>query len=166
MTPGSGGLYFDHTQSKSTQEPLSIGGNAPLSKTYAYDPIPAALNSEQQKHVIGVQANLWTEYVTTPAKAEYMLLPRMLAMAEVGWTPKANKDFRNFSQDRLPTQLAKLDAAGIDYRVPVAYGADDTTLTGNQFNVVLSPSVTGAKTNYTLDGYAPRETDLEYKGPL
>ena len=166
MTPGSGGLYFDHAQSKSPQEPLSIGGNAPLAKTYAYEPVPAVLSAEQQKHVIGVQANLWTEYIATPEKAEYMLLPRMMALAEVGWTPAANKDFRNFSQERLAHHLAKLDAAGFDFRVPVAYGAEDTTLTGNQFNVVLVPPVTGAKIHYTLDGYAPGETDLEYKAPL
>ena len=166
MTPGSGGLYFDHTQSKSSQEPLTIGGNAPLAKTYAYDPVPAALNAEQQKHVIGVQANVWTEYMSTPAKVEYMILPRLFALSEVAWTPKANKDFKNFSQERVAKHLAKLDAAGYDYRVPVAYGADDTTISGDKFNVVLIPSVEGAKIYYTIDGYNPRETDLEYKTPL
>ncbi len=166
MTPGSGGLYFDHAQSKSAQEPLSIGGNAPVAKTYAYDPVPAALNADQQKHVIGVQANLWTEYITTPAKAEYMLLPRMFALAETGWTPKENKNYKNFSQQRLPKHLAKLDAAGYDYRVPVAYGADDTTITGDKINVQLAVPVEGAKIYYTIDGYNPRETDMEYKGPL
>ena len=166
MTPGSGGLYFDHAQSKSSQEPLSFGGNAPIEKTYAYDPVPATLNADQQKHVIGVQANVWTEYMSTPAKVEYMLLPRMFALSEVSWTPKANKDFKNFSQERLTKHLAKLDAAGYDYRVPVAYGAEDTTISGSKFNVVFVPSVEGAKIYYTLDGFAPRETDLEYKGPL
>ena len=166
MTPGSGGLYFDHAQSKSPQEPLTIGGNAPLAKTYAYDPIPAALNAEQQKHVIGVQANVWTEYMATTAKVEYMLLPRLFALSEVAWTPKANKDFTNFSRERVAKHLARLDAAGYDYRVPVAYGADDTTISGDKFNVVLYPPVEGAKIYYTIDGYNPRETDLEYKTPL
>ena len=166
MTPGSGGLYFDHAQSKSPQEPLSIGGNAPLSKTYAYEPVPAVLNTEQQKHVIGVQANVWTEYIATPEKAEYMALPRMMAVSEVGWTPPANKDYTNFSQQRLPSHLGKLDAAGFDFRVPVAYGAEDTTISGSNFKVELVSPVAGAKIYYTLDGYAPRETDLEYKSPL
>ena len=166
MTPGSGGLYFDHAQSKSSQEPLSIGGNAPLAKTYAYDPVPAVLTAAQQKHVIGVQANLWTEYIPTPAKAEYMLLPRMLALAETGWTPQGNKNYTNFAQRRVARHLGKLDAAGFDYRVPVAYGAEDTAISGEKFNIVLQPSVEGAKIFYTIDGYTPRETDMEYKTPL
>ncbi len=166
MTPGSGGLYFDHAQSKSPQEPLTIGGNAPLAKTYAYDPVPAALTSEQQKHIIGVQANVWTEYMTTPSKVEYMILPRMFALSEVAWTPKGNKDYKNFSQQRVTKHLAKLDAEGYDYRVPIAYGSDDTTISGDKINVVLSPPVDGAKIYYTIDGYNPRETDLEYKTPL
>ena len=166
MTPGSGGMYFDHTQLKSPQEPLSIGGNASLSKTYAYDPLPAALKKDEQKHILGVQANLWTEYMATPAKAEYMLLPRMLALAEVAWTPTANKDFNNFSQDRIPHHLARFDAEGINYRVPPAIGAMDTSLTGAKFKVVLTSPVEGAKVYYTLDGYTPRETDMYYTIPL
>ncbi len=166
MTPGSGGLYFDHTQYKSPLEPLSIGGNAPLSKTYSYDPVPSELTKEEQKHIIGVQANLWTEYIPTAAKAEYMLLPRMLALAEVAWTPKGNKDFSNFSEERIPQHLAKLDAKGYNYRVPVAIGASDTVLTGSKFTIELSPSVEGATIYYTLDGYNPRETDLAYTVPL
>lgn len=166
MTPGSGGLYFDHKQSGSTQEPLSIGGNAPLSKTYNYDPIPAVLSKDAQKHVIGVQANLWTEYIATPAKAEFMLLPRMLALAETGWTPQSNKDYANFSQQRIPHALSLLDAGGYNYRVPEAIGAEDTTVIGPTFNIQLTPMVEGAKIYYTIDGFPPRETDLPYSAPL
>ncbi len=166
MTPGSAGLYFDHAQSKSSQEPLSIGGYAPLAKTYSYDPVPASLTPDQQKHIIGVQANVWTEYMATPAKVEYMILPRMLALSEIAWTSKENKNYKNFSQERVSKHLARLDSAGYDYRVPIAYGAEDTTITGNQFNVLFIPPVDGAKIYYTLDGYIPRETDLEYKTPL
>ncbi len=166
MTPGSGGLYFDHAQSKSAQEPLAIGGNAPLSKTYAYDPVPAVLSKDEQKHVIGVQANLWTEYIATNSKADYMLLPRMLALSEVAWTPGKNKDFRNFSEDRLPRHLARIETKGYNFRVPVAIGASDTTLTGAKFTMELAPSVEGAKIYYTIDGYSPRETDLVYTEPV
>ncbi len=166
MTPGSGGMYFDHLQAKNPQEPLAIGGNAPLSKTYAYDPVPAVLSKDQQKYILGVQANLWTEYISTPAKADYMLLPRMMALAEVAWTPVANKSYDNFSNERLPHHLARLDAKGYNYRVPVAIGASDTTLTGANFTFDLAPSVEGAKVHYTIDGYAPRETDLHITGPV
>ncbi len=166
MTPGSGGLYFDHKQSGTNQEPLSIGGNAPLSKTYNYNPIPAVLSKDAQKHVIGVQANLWTEYIATPAKAEFMLLPRMLAMAETGWTTEGNKDYKNFSEQRIPHALAMLDAAGYNYRVPEALGTEDTLFNGAKHSIELTPLVEGAKIYYTLDGYIPRETDLLYKEPL
>lgn len=166
MTPGSGGLYFDHAQSKTGQEPLNIGGNAPLAKTYGYDPVPAALTTEQQKHIIGVQANLWTEYIATPAKVEYMLLPRMMALSEVAWSPKETRDYKNFTEQRMSKQLAKFDATGTNYRVPEAVGAIDTTVEGPVYNINLTPLVDGAKNYYTLDGNPPRETDLLYTVPL
>jgi hexosaminidase len=166
MTPGSGGLYFDHAQSKSTQEPLNIGGNAPLSKTYGYDPVPESLSKDQAKHVIGVQANLWTEYIPTPAKAEYMLLPRMLALSEVAWSPKGIKDFKRFSEESVPKHLAMLEQEGYNFRVPEPEGARDTTVEGPQFKVELTPLVKGAKIFYTIDGYTPGETTLPYTAPL
>ena len=166
MTPGTGGLYFDHAQSKAPGEPLSIGGYAPLSKTYSYDPVPAALTPDQQKHIIGVQANVWTEYIATPAKVEYMLLPRMLALAEVAWTPASGKNYNNFSLERIPHHLAMLEAKGYNYRVPDVVGVSDTALKGQDFKFELPPTVEGGKVFYTLDGYTPRETDLWYSQPL
>jgi hexosaminidase len=166
MTPGSGGLYIDHGQGKPSQEPLSIGGNEPLSKIYSYNPTPAVLTAEQQKYIEGVQANLWTEYVPTDAKVEYMLLPRLMALSEVAWSPLANKNFKDFSETRLPGHLAWLDKSNINYRVPVAIGAKDTVMIGSQLNATLRPSVEGAKVYYTIDGYTPRETDLIYTIPL
>jgi hexosaminidase len=166
MTPGSGGLYFDHAQSKSRQEPLSIGGFASLSKTYSYDPVPAELTPEQQKHIKGVQANLWTEYIATPAKAEYMLLPRMLALAEVAWTPVQKKDYDNFSRLRIPHHLATLENRGYNYRVPEVIGLNDTLMKGGDFTLELTPTVEGAKIYYTIDGFTPRETDYWYTQPV
>ncbi len=166
MTPGSAGLYLDHSQGK-TNEPLSIGGYFPLQKTYSYNPTPNVLNAEQQKHIIGVQANLWSEYIGTEAKAEYMLYPRLLALSEIAWTPLANKNFKDFSETRLPSQLAWLDKNGYDYHVPTAIGtAQDTIVFGSQLSVNLKAPVTGAKIFYTIDGYTPRETDLQYHIPM
>ena len=166
MTPGSGGLYLDHAEGK-TNEPLTIGGYYPLSKTYSYNPIPAVLTPEQQKYVIGVQANLWSEYIGTEAKAEYLLYPRLLALSEVAWTPLAGKNFKDFSETRLPAQLAWLDKNNYEYRVPTAIGAiQDTIEFGSQLAVNLKPSVAGAKIYYTIDSYTPRETDLEYHIPV
>ncbi|HEY0246610.1 MAG TPA: family 20 glycosylhydrolase [Mucilaginibacter sp.] len=166
MTPSSAGLYLDHAQGKLENEPLGIGGYSPIRQTYAYNPMPAVLTEEQQKYIIGVQGNLWTEYIPTENKVEYMLLPRLLALAEVGWTLYANKNYTDFKDVRLPQRLAWLDKHDFDYRVPAVIGAKDTIIFGTQLTVDLKPSVTGAKVYYTIDGYPPRETDMEYTGPM
>jgi len=166
MTPGSAGLYLDAAQGKLADEPLGIGGYSPLQKTYSYNPTPAALTPEQQKHIIGVQANLWTEYIATEAKVEYMILPRMLAVSEVAWTSLANKNYTDFANTRLPSHLAWFDKNGFDYRVPQAIGTKDTIIFGPQLNVQLKSPVKGASIYYTIDGYTPRETDLVYTVPL
>jgi hexosaminidase len=166
MTPGSGGLYIDQLQGKLNVEPLSIGGYDPLSKIYSYNPIPAVLSVDQQKFILGVQANVWTEYIPTENKLEYMVLPRALALAEVAWTPLANKNYNDFVNVRLPGHLAKLENSRYNYRVPPAIGTQDTIMFGSQLNVTLKPSVTGAKVYYTIDGYTPRETDIEYTVPM
>jgi hexosaminidase len=166
MTPGNGGLYLDHAQSR-IGEPLSIGGYTPLSATYSYNPTPAALTADQQKFVMGVQANLWTEYIATEPKVEYMLYPRLLALSEVAWTPLANKNFKNFSEVRLPAQLAFLDKNNYNYRVPSVIGTQqDTIMFGSSLNVALKSPVAGAKIYYTIDSYTPRETDIEYHNPI
>ena len=166
MTPGSGGLYIDQQQSKQNLEPLSIGGNDPLSKIYSYNPVPDVLTPDQQKFIIGVQANLWTEYIATENKADYFILPRLFALSEIAWSPLANKNFTDFANTRLPSQLTKLEESNFDYRVPTAIGIKDTIVFGTQLNVNLKPSVTGAKVYYTIDNYDPRETDLEYTNPM
>jgi hexosaminidase len=83
MTPASGGLYLDHAQGKTSLEPLGIGGYSPLQTTYNYNPASSALTAEQQKYILGVQANVWTEYIATENKVEYMLLPRLMALSEI-----------------------------------------------------------------------------------
>ncbi|GAB3907383.1 family 20 glycosylhydrolase [Mucilaginibacter boryungensis] len=165
MTPGSGGLYFDHGQGPASREPLSIGGNEPISKVYNYNPVPAVLSPDQQKYILGVQANLWTEYIQTEEKAEYFLLPRLFALSEVAWTPLANKDINNFNL-RLPKHLAWLDRNGFNYRLTPAIGAIDTMSIGNKLDVNLTPPVEGAKIYYTLDGFKPGETTLLYDHPF
>jgi hexosaminidase len=166
MTPGSGGVYFDHAQAKGNNEPLGIGGYAPLSTTYAYNPVSAQLTPDQQPYILGVQANLWTEYIATENKAEYMLLPRLLALSEIAWTPLANKNYKDFAETRVPVHLNKLDAEGLNYRVAKPFGITDTIMTGTNFSFNLKSPVAGAKIYYTIDGYKPRETDLEYNSPI
>jgi hexosaminidase len=166
MTPGSGGMYFDHAQARSDLEPLSIGSYGPLSKTYAYNPASASLTPQQQKYIMGVQANLWTEYIATEDKVEYMVLPRLMALSEVAWSPLANKNYKDFSETRLPKHLAWLEANQYNYRVPTAIGTKDTSYTGTQLTVDLRTPVNGAKIYYTIDGYTPDETCLVYTSPF
>lgn len=113
MTPNQN-LYFDYYQSDSVKlEPLAIGGRLPIEKVYAFEPydgIPEAA----QSHVLGVQANLWTEYIATPEYLEYMLLPRMAALSEVQWRQPEAKDFDAFKSS-LPHAFEIYDAMGLNY---------------------------------------------------
>jgi hexosaminidase len=90
LTPGSH-AYFDHYQSNNPDEPLAIGGFLPLKKVYSFNPIPPELSKEEEKHVLGAQGNVWTEYMNNEDQVEYMLFPRILAMSEVVWSG-ATKD--------------------------------------------------------------------------
>jgi hexosaminidase len=108
--------YLDHYQSRDhAKEPRAIGGFLPLSKMYAYEPIPPSLEPEFQPHILGAQGNLWTEFVPNLRHAEYMIFPRESALAEVTWSPKDARNFDDFLR-RLPTDERRLDAMGVNYR--------------------------------------------------
>lgn len=166
MTPSSAGLYFDHKQSASPDEPLTIGGLSTYAKVYSYDPVPKELTADQKKYILGVQANLWTEYIETPSKAEYMLFPRLLSLAEIAWTPLAKKDFQNFSEERMPLHLARLDKTTTNYWVPPAIGQPDKVQQGENFTVELKSPVKGATIYYTLDNYRPSENATPYTSAI
>jgi len=115
MTPTSN-TYFDYYQSQDTaREPLAIGGFLPLETVYAYEPIPPALDSLQARHVLGTQGQIWTEYQRTPKNVEYMVFPRLVALSEVAWTPRGQKDFADF-RGRLAKHLARLAVIDVNYR--------------------------------------------------
>jgi hexosaminidase len=158
-------LYFnDRPTSRSDVEALRAAET--LRDLYAYDPVPSVLTAEEAAHVKGVTGAIWTEYVRTPARLEYTLLPRMLALSEIAWTPLARKDYARFTERQLPRQLARLDAAGYEYRVPVAIGPVDTLMQGNRFTVNLRSPVEGARIYWTIDGYPASETDELYTAPF
>ncbi len=98
MTPGKP-LYFDQYQAGPEGEPTAIGGMNTLKNVYDYEPVPKELNEQQAKFVLGAQANLWTEYITTPEQVKYMILPRMLALAEVVWSPKEIRNWQSSMSD-------------------------------------------------------------------
>lgn len=166
MTPSSDGLYFDYASSASKDEPVTIGGKDHYSRAYNYDPIPAELSADQRKYIMGVQANVWTEYIQTPQKLEYMVLPKMLALAETAWTPLEKKDLKNFSEDRLPIHLARLEKTNVNFWVPTAIGLPVADVNGETINLELKVPVAGAKVYYTLDGTRPSAVAAEGKGPI
>ncbi len=166
MTPSTDGLYFDYSQSSSPDEPTGIGGSSPYEKIYAYDPVPAVLTPEQQKYIIGVQANLWTEYIKTPEKVEYMVLPRIFALSEIAWSPKDRKDLKNFAEERMSAHLARLDKTNTNYWVPTPIGQNEKVLNGENFNIELKAPVKGAKIYYTLDNTRPSVYGNLYNSPI
>ena len=117
MSPSSH-VYFDYYQTRQGEsqweEPLLIGGNLPIERTYSLEPVPEGADAETASHIIGVQGNLWTEYIAGPSLAEYQVLPRMGALSEVQWRPQGQKDFENYKVRQ--TRMLKLyDAYGLVY---------------------------------------------------
>ncbi|MBP6679596.1 MAG: family 20 glycosylhydrolase, partial [Saprospiraceae bacterium] len=161
MTPGTH-CYFDHYQADPAFEPLAIGGLTTLEKVYSFNPVPSKLTSKEAKHILGAQANLWTEYIDSPAKAEYMAYPRAIALAEALWTPASRKDWKGFVQ-RLDQHLERLDGMKVNYakrlKVPealISSGADGlqviwkTDLPGQQISFTRDLSV--VEWNQALSG--------------
>ncbi len=116
MTPTSH-VYFDYYQSDPSEEPLAIGGFTPLEKVYDFEPVPPELTAEEAQHVLGAQGNVWTEYMKTSDYVEYMVFPRLLALSEVVWSPREERNWMAF-KSRLPGQLRRLDRLGVNYRPP------------------------------------------------
>jgi len=166
MTPQTNGLYFDHYQSSSLQEPVSFGRYATLSETYDYDPVSKELTEGEKKYVIGTQGNLWTEYVPTVAKMQYQIFPRLFALSEVAWGKVENKSYKDFFEVRLPKALARIEKKGYNFRVPPALEAIDTFMIGSQFTFEPKTFIPGARIHYTLNGHDPVDTDWEYSSPL
>lgn len=113
MTPFQS-LYFWTYQGDKKTEPLAFGGFIPLEKVYRYDPVPSVLTPEQSKHILGAQACAWSEYMEDAAKVEYMVFPRISALAEIVWSPKEGKDWIDF-KSRMTKQFQRYDQRGINY---------------------------------------------------
>ncbi len=113
MTPGSH-CYFDHYQGDPTNEPLAIGGYTTVEKVYSYEPVPDELTAEESKYIMGAQGNVWTEYMNNEKHVEYMIFPRLCALAEVVWTPADKKNYTDF-RSRLLTHFDYFDVRKINY---------------------------------------------------
>ncbi len=115
MTPYSH-LYLDFYQTADQEsEPFAIGGFLPLDTVYSYEPVPDELTAAEARHILGAQANVWTEYMTTEDHVEYMVFPRMFALSEVVWSPRERRNFEGFVE-RLDWHFARLEALGVNYR--------------------------------------------------
>jgi beta-glucosidase len=117
LTPTSH-TYFDYYQSADTAaEPLAIGGFLPLDRVYTWEPMPQALEPAHQRHILGVQGQIWTEYIPSPSHVEYMAYPRLTALAEVAWTPSDLREMEDF-RGRLAVHVDRLRALQVNFRPP------------------------------------------------
>ncbi len=157
--------YFDYYQGDPATEPEAIGGYLTLRTVYSYNPVPPVLTFEQSQHIIGVQGNIWTEFLKSPEEVEYMAFPREIALAEVAWSQQDRRDWDDFI-NRMDNQFPRLDFLNVKYSKG-SFIADITTQRENNRNlVVLGSEVKGADIRFTLDGSDPNPNSSFYKKPF
>lgn len=166
MCPTSN-MYFDYYQSEDrANEPVAFNAYLPIEKVYSFNPIPDTLTPQQAKHIIGVQANLWTEQIKTLSHIQYMMLPRLAAACEVQWSNPQTKDYSYFLQ-RLPHLLSIYQQMGYKHaKHYFTVAAAFTPIAKKQRIRVALSTVKQAKIYYTTDGSEPNETSKRYKKPF
>lgn len=168
MTPGPQGLYLDYYQGDYKIEPVSIGGLSTLEKTYLYDPVPDTLNTlGMAHHIIGVQANVWSEYLYTNALREYQTYPRALALAELAWTMPEKKDYADFAR-RINNAYVRLDGHQINYHIPLPEqpGGSCNQIAFTDQAVLEFANSRAYPMVFTTDGSDPTPQSSVYNGPL
>lgn len=157
--------YLDYWQADPDSEPLAMSGPTTLRTMYEYEPVPEVLTPEEQKYIIGVEGCVWTEYMSTPERVEYMAWPRMCAIAETGWTRKA-KDWDGFTR-RLERHFDRLDGMEVDY-CSAFYNPMIVFHKDTPYNKVVSMTVDApdAEIHYTLDGSMPTADSPKYEIPF
>ncbi|MCH2196045.1 family 20 glycosylhydrolase [Kordia sp.] len=161
MTPTSH-CYFDYYQSDNADEPLAIGGYLPLKKVYNFKPIPKELRPEEAKLVLGAQGNVWTEYIPTAKKVEYMAFPRTIAMAEVNWSNPYRRDYQDFAY-RLSHYHKRLDAMNVNYANHLYEIEGVIAKRNNQMVFDLQTIIKNKTIRYTTDNSSPTITSTAYK---
>ena len=162
MTPGTH-CYFDHYQGPQNEEPLAWGGYSPLSKVYTFDPIVDEMTEEEAKHVLGGQANLWSEQIPTESHSQYMIFPRLAALAETVWSPKELRDWNDFS-GRITTMFKRYEYLGINYAKSAYLVTADTQINMEEkvVEVLLKNEFSNSDIRYTLDGSDLNSTSKKY----
>ena len=166
MAPGNT-LYLDFLQTNLPDEPPGRPKYTSMQRVYAFDPVPAQLTPAQRKHVLGVQANMWTEHTRTYERLQHNLFPRMSALAEIAWTPLERKSYDDFLA-RLPAQLQRYRALDIAYgqtALSVAMKRQDDRA-GNKVTVELSNPLSYRDIRYTVDGSTPTAHSAAYGDTL
>jgi hexosaminidase len=163
MTPTTH-CYFDYYQGVAG-EPKAIGGFLPIDTVYAYEPVPASLSPEESKHVLGAQGNVWTEWMPNYRQVEYMAATRMIALSEVVWTEKSQRNFKDFMQ-RMTPHFQRLGLRGINYRVPMPLGIGGRKMIFKDTVATISSLVPEASIFYTLDGQDPTTASPKYTKPI
>ncbi|RZA37133.1 MAG: beta-hexosaminidase [Lysobacteraceae bacterium] len=154
MAPSSE-VYLDYLQTASPNEPPGRPALITLQQVYAFEPVPAALEQSQRHHILGLQANLWTEHTRTFARLQHEMFPRLAAVAETGWSPQSKKDLPGFLA-RLPTQLQRYEALGIGYaKTPFEVFVDAKDDRKAAATKVKLSNPLGYEIRYTTDGSAP-----------
>lgn len=166
MTPNTY-FYLDYYQSKDiANEPFGIGGYLPIEICYSYEPYPAEMTDEEKSHIIGVQANLWTEYISTEDHVFYMLLPRLAALAEVQWCNADRKDWDRF-YNAADDFCEIYGTMGYNYAKHVLQVKSDMKIDAEKKEAVVTLSAQGdAPIYYTLDGKTPTSRSKLYAGPI
>ncbi|MBQ9474966.1 MAG: family 20 glycosylhydrolase [Bacteroidales bacterium] len=157
--------YLDYWQGDPDSEPLAMGGPTTLRTMYEYNPVPEVLTPEERKYIIGVEGCVWTEYMPTPQRVEYMAWPRMCAIAESGWS-SAGKDWDNFTR-RLEKHFSRLDGMKVDYCDLFFSPFIKFTKSGAYHRVVtITVDAPDAEIHYTLDGTAPTLKSPKFEQPF
>ncbi len=165
MTPTSH-CYLDYYQSDNPGEPLAIGGFLPLEKVYGYEPIPEELSAQEGRFILGAQGNVWTEYIPTPEKVEYMAFPRAIAIAELTWTPKEKKNYEDFA-GRLAKHFTRLDKLQVNYsRALHSIKTKTVSPAPGQVAVALATMHSSGVIRYTTDGSRPDARSTAYTDPI
>lgn len=164
MTPTSH-LYFDYYQGNPQTEPLAFGGDLRLEKVYSFNPIPAELSAEEAKHILGPQANLWTEYITDFGQVQHMLFPRLMALSEVAWGTSQPDQYKKF-ESRVIEHMKTLDRKGINYSNAIFEVIGNIELIDGELTYNLSTANDPKNIRYTVDGSEPISTSFPYVSPI
>ena len=166
MTPGSH-CYFDHYQGPQNEEPLAWGGYTPLSKVYTFDPIVEGMTETEANHVLGGQANLWSEQIKTESHSEYMIFPRLAALSETLWSTKESRNWEDFSL-RMTSMFKRYDVIDINYAKSAFLVMEDVKINMDteEVTLVLNNEFTDSDIRYTLNEDKLSENAIRYSTPI